>query len=103
LAGIKQTTNPAFTAKEIFHIENPDSLPIVRELGFANLCFGLVGIVSLFMPTWRVVSAFGSGLYYGIAGMQHLLKKPAGINEKFALVTDVLIFILLLVYFVMMI
>ncbi len=103
LAGIKQTTNPAFTAKEIFHIENPDSLPIVRELGFANLCFGLVGIVSLFMPQWRVVSAFGSGLYYGIAGLQHLLKKPAGINEMFALVTDLLIFILLLVYFVIMI
>ncbi|MBS1615621.1 MAG: hypothetical protein JST06_05825 [Bacteroidetes bacterium] len=67
LAGIKQATNPAFTAKEIFHIDSPDSLPIVRELGFANLCFGLIGIVSLFLPAWRVVSAFGSGIYYGIA------------------------------------
>lgn len=103
LAGIKQATNPAFTAREIFHIDSPDSLPIVRELGFANLCFGLVGIVSLFMPQWRVVSAFGSGLYYGIAGLQHLLKKPAGINELFALVTDILIFIFLLVYCVAMI
>lgn len=100
LAGIKQTTNPAFTAKEIFHIYSPDSLPIVRELGFANLCFGLIGIISLFMPQWRVVSAFGSGLYYGIAGLQHVFKKPAGVNEMFALVTDILIFILLLVYLV---
>lgn len=98
LAGIKQTTNPAFTAREIFHIDSPESLPIVRELGFANLCFGLIGIVSLFMPQWRVVSAFGSGLYYGIAGLQHLLKKPAGANEMFALVTDIFIFILLLLY-----
>lgn len=98
LAGIKQTTNPAFTAREIFHINSPESLPIVRELGFANLCFGLIGIVSLFMPQWRVVSAFGSGLYYGIAGLQHLLKKPAGTNEMFALVTDIFIFILLLLY-----
>ncbi len=103
IAGIKQTTDPAFTAKEIFHIDNPDSLPIVRELGFANLCFGLVGIVSLFMPEWRVVSAFGSGLYYGIAGLQHLIKKPAGINEQFALVTDLAIFLLLLAYFVKMV
>ena len=103
LAGIKQTTNPAFTAKEIFHIDSPESLPIVRELGFANLCFGLVGIVSLFMPHWRIVSAFGSGLYYGIAGLQHFVKKPAGTNEMFALVTDVLIFIFLLVYFVKMV
>ena len=103
LAGIKQTTDPAFTAKEIFHIHNPDSFPIVRELGFANLCFGLTGILSLFLPQWRIVSAFASGLYYGIAGLQHLLKKTAGINEQFALVTDIIIFIFLLVYFIKMI
>jgi hypothetical protein len=103
IAGIKQTTDPAFTAKEIFHLDNPESFPIVRELGFANLCFGLVGIISLFLPQWRVVSAFGSGLYYGIAGLQHFIKKPVGTNEKFALVTDMIIFLVLLVYFVKMI
>lgn len=103
IAGIKQTTDPAFTAKEIFHLDNPESFPIVRELGFANLCFGLVGIGSLFLPQWRVVSAFGSGLYYGFAGLQHFLKKPVGANEKFALVTDAIISVLLLIYFVKMV
>lgn len=103
IAGVKQTTDPAFTAKEIFHLQNPESYPIVRELGFANLCFGLIGIMSLFFPQWRVVSAFGSGLYYGIAGLQHFLKKPVGVNEKFAMVTDLLIFLVLLVYFVRMV
>lgn len=102
IAGIKQTTDPAFTAKEIFHISNPESFPIVRELGFANLCFGLMGILSLFLPAWRVVSAFGSGLYYGFAGLQHFIKKPAGPNEQFALITDVIIFIFLLLYFIKM-
>ena len=96
-------TTPAFTAKEIFYIDSPASFPIVRELGFANLYFGLIGIVSLLLPPWRIVSTFGSGLYYGIAGLQHLHKKEAGINEKFALVTDILIFIFLLAYFVKMI
>jgi hypothetical protein len=95
LAGIRQTTKPEFTAKEIFRIDNPESFPIVRELGFANLCFGLIGLLSLFLPSWRIVSAFGSGLYYGIAGVQHLVKKPAGANERFALATDLIIFILL--------
>jgi hypothetical protein len=57
----------------------------------------------LFLPQWRIVSAFGSGLYYGIAGFQHLVKKPAGANEKFALITDVIIFIFLLIYFIKMI
>ncbi len=100
LAGIRQTTKPSFTAKEIFHIEDPDSYPIVVELGFANLCFGLVGIVSLFKPEWRVVSAFASGLYYAFAGLMHWTKKPAGTNEKFALWTDLIIFAFLCFYFI---
>ncbi|MBX2930335.1 MAG: hypothetical protein KF781_00150 [Chitinophagaceae bacterium] len=100
LAGIKQVKNPAFTAKQIFHIDSPDNFPILRELGFANICFGLVAIISLFKPDWRFVSAFASGLYYGIAGIQHGLKKTSGINEKFALWTDLIIFILLLAYFI---
>lgn len=98
LAGLRQMSKPAFTAKEIFHIESPEVLPIVRELGFANLCFGLVGVVAFFKPEWRVVSAFGSGLYYGLAGVQHLVKRPAGINEQVALWTDVIIFGVLLAY-----
>jgi len=100
LAGIKQVKNPEFTAKQIFHLDSPDSFPILRELGFANICFGLVAIVSLFKPEWRIVSAFASGLYYGIAGVQHGLKKTSGINEKFALWTDLIIFIALLIYFI---
>ena len=79
LAGIKQVKNPEFTAKQIFHLDSPDSFPILRELGFANICFGLVAIVSLFKPDWRIVSAFASGLYYGIAGVQHGLKKTSGV------------------------
>lgn len=99
LAGIKQVKNPAFTAKEIFHINSSDSFPVVRELGFANICFGLVAIVSLFIPEWRIVSAFASGLYFGIAGVQHGLKETSGINEKFALWTDLMIFAILFAYF----
>jgi hypothetical protein len=98
IAGLRQVINPLFTAKEIFHIENKQSHIIVRELGFANICFGLIGIMSLFFPTWRIVSAFGSGIFYGIAGVNHLIKKPAGPNETIALVSDIFIFIVLLVY-----
>ncbi|HLY71746.1 MAG TPA: DUF6790 family protein [Puia sp.] len=102
-AGVKQTTDPAFTAREIFNISDVESLTVIRELGFANVCFGLTGIISLFMPEWRIVSAFGSGLYYGIAGFQHLFKKRAGANQTFAMITDILIFIFLSLYFVKMI
>lgn len=100
LAGIKQVKNPEFTAKQIFHIDSPDSFPILRELGFANICFGLIALVSIIKPDWKIVSAFASGLYYGVAGVQHGLKKTSGINEKFALWTDLIIFALLLAYFI---
>lgn len=100
LAGIKQVKNPEFTAKQIFHLDSSESFPILRELGFANICFGLTAIVSLFRPEWRVVSAFASGLYYGIAGVQHALKKASGINERFALWTDLFIFLVLMLYFI---
>jgi len=99
-AGVKQVKNPEFTAKHIFHIDSPDSFSILRELGFANICFGLTAIVSLFKPEWRIVSAFASVIYYGIAGIQHGLKKISGINEKFALWSDLFIFVILLIYFI---
>jgi hypothetical protein len=98
IAGMRQVINPSFTAKNIFHIQDVTSYPIVRELGFANICFGAIGIISLFLPQWRIVSAFGSGLFYGIAGVYHIVKRPAGPNEVIALVSDILIFVLLLIY-----
>jgi hypothetical protein len=58
----------------------------------------LFGILSLFLPQWRIVSAFGSGIFYGIAGINHLIKKPAGANEMLALVSDIFIFLCLLIY-----
>ncbi len=97
-AGVKQVKNPEFTAKHIFHIDSPDSFSILRELGFANICFGLTAIVSLFKPEWRIVSAFASGIYYGIAGVQYGLKKTSGSSEKFTLWTDLFIFVILFIY-----
>jgi len=98
LAGLKQAISPGFTAQTIFHIQNKESHVIVRELGFANICFGLTGIVSLFLPQWRIVSACTSGLFYGIAGINHIVKKPASPNEAVALASDLFIFLLLLAY-----
>jgi hypothetical protein len=98
IAGLRQAISPSFTAETIFHIQGKESHVIVRELGFANICFGLIGIISLFLPQWRIVSAFGSGVFFGIAGINHILKKPAGPNEAIALFSDIFIFLCLLVY-----
>ena len=100
-AGMRQSIKPSFTAKEIFHIEDAEQcFPIVRELGFANICFGLVGIISLFKPEWRIVCAFSSGLYFTLAALFHICRKSAGANETFALWTNLIIFGVLLIYLI---
>jgi hypothetical protein len=81
IAGIRQATKPAFTAQQIFSISGSDSFPVIRELGFANICIGLIGIISILQPAWRMPAAMAGGLYFGLAGMPHLLKKLNSKNE----------------------
>ena len=100
VAGIRQVAKPVFTAKEIFNISGEDSLVVIRELGFANICFGLLGILSLIKPIWCQAAAIAGGLYFGLAGVLHLFKKPDSINEVIALVSDLYIFVLLLLYLI---
>ena len=52
-AGFRQVIKPAFTLRNIFNIDSPDSTVIVKELGFANICFGAAAIISIFVPAWR--------------------------------------------------
>jgi hypothetical protein len=97
-AGLRQAAKPAFTAKDIFHIDSIESHIIIRELGFANICFGLLGILSLFVPEWRTAAAFTGGMYMGIAGVYHIIKKPASPNEVIAMVSDIFIFLVMAGY-----
>jgi hypothetical protein len=92
IAGVRQIAQPSFTAREIFHLASKDAEVIVRELGFANVCLGLVAAVSGFVPSWRMPAAFAGGLYFGIAGAMHVVKRPATPNEWIALGSDVFIF-----------
>jgi hypothetical protein len=96
-AGVRQIVQPSFTAKEIFKIDGREVLPIVRELGFANVCLGLAAVISVVVTSWRVPAAFAGGLYFGIAGAMHATKRPASPNEWIALVSDVVIFSVTLV------
>jgi uncharacterized protein DUF6790 len=98
IAGIRQVAKPAFTAQEIFRIKNEESFVLVKELGFANICMGLAGILSLLKPDWCILAAICGGLYFGLAGIQHIIKKPASVNETIALVSDMYIFVLMVLY-----
>jgi hypothetical protein len=99
VAGLRQSTRPQFTAEQIFNIrDSSESLPIIRELGFANICLGLIGVVSLFHLEWRLTAAVAGGLYFGLAGFMHAFRKAASRNELIAKISDLFIFGIALLY-----
>ena len=95
LAGLRQFVQPSFTAHEIFHMRGDDGLPLVRELGVANLATGIVGLASLAAPSFVLPVAISAGLFYGIAGVRHISEPNRSRNETVALVSDLFMFVVL--------
>ena len=97
IAGARQVIQPQFTAREIFGIHDRASFAIVREVGFANLSMGTLGICSLFRVGWVVPAALVGGLYYGLAGMGHIPRKAKNAKEYIAMISDGFVFLVLMV------
>jgi len=98
LAGVRQYFQPAFTSRDILGIESPDVLVLVRELGGANAAAGIVGLASIVLPTFVLPSAIGSGLFYLVAGIEHLKTKRRGTNETVAMGSDLFAALVLIAY-----
>jgi hypothetical protein len=88
LAGVRQTLQPTYTAQTILGLKGTESLVLVRELGFGNLAMGSVGLASLFAPTWVIPAALLGGVYYSLAGTNHILQKHRNKLETIAMVSD---------------
>ena len=97
IAGARQVIQPQFTAEEIFGIRDRASFAIVREVGFANLSMGILGICTLFRAGWVVPAALAGGLYYGLAGMGHIPRKARNVKEYTAMISDGFAFVVLMV------
>jgi hypothetical protein len=95
LAGLRQVLQPAFTAREIFHLQSEDALPLVRELGIANIATAVVGLLSLVAPSFVVPVAISSGIFYGIAGVRHAFEPNRSLNENIAMISDLGMFLVL--------
>jgi len=98
LAGIRQMATPHFTAREIFAIDDPKALAIVRELGFGTFSIGTIGIASLWLPGWIPPAAVAGGLFYGLAGVVHVAQPHRNAKENLAMITDFLAFAVLAVF-----
>jgi len=91
LAGLRQFFQPSFTAREIFAIENDEVLPLIRELGVANFASGVVGVVSLAQPSFVLPVAVSATIFYGVAGMRHVVAAHRTRNESIAMISDLFI------------
>jgi hypothetical protein len=88
LAGLRQVVQPRYTAEVILSLKSDESLFLVRELGFANVAIGLVGVGSIVFPAWRAAGALAGGVFYALAGVSHVLQRHRGRLENIAMVSD---------------
>lgn len=86
LAGIRQIFQPAYTARVILGFKSDEALLLVRELGFANFAVGSVGIASLFIPSWQLAAALAGGIFYALAGINHVRQPHRNWLENVAIV-----------------
>ena len=100
-AGLRQSINPKFTAKQILGVASDEPLQIVQELGFANLSIGVIGMATIFNGNWVVPAAMAGCLFYGLAGMRHIVKKGKNALELTATISDLYAALILLGYLVM--
>ena len=92
-----QVFAPRFTA-ETLQIKDPIAHKLVRELGFGNLAIGVTGVLSLLLPVWTMAAAVCGGLFYGLAGGQHVFTRNRSTKESWALVSDLFLFVLMAIY-----
>jgi len=98
IAGARQVIQPQFTAEGIFGIHDRASFAIVREVGFANLSMGVLGICSVFRPGWALPAALVGGLYYGLAGVGHIFRSGKNAKEYTAMISDGFVFLVLTLF-----
>lgn len=97
-AGLRQFFQPEYTAKQIFHMTTDEALPVVRELGIANVAVGTAGILSLWKPSFVLPIAIVGAIFYGIAGINHVREKNKSRNETVAMETDLWVAVVLIAY-----
>jgi hypothetical protein len=98
VAGLRQWFQPGFTAREIFHIEGEDVLPLVRELGIANLAGAMVALLSLIIAGFTLPAAVYGVIFFGIAGVRHMQERHRSRHQTIAMVSDLFMFAVLAVF-----
>jgi hypothetical protein len=76
-------------------LKTDEALPLVRELGFANLAGGVVGIASIAASTFVLPVSLWGAVFYGAAGIGHAVRSARSAKENLAMITDLYAFVIL--------
>jgi hypothetical protein len=98
LAGLRQITQPRYTAESILGLKTEESYFLVRELGFANAAIGAAGIASLAVSAWILPIAIVGTIFYGLAGTNHVMHGERNKFQSVAMVSDLFIAVVLLTF-----
>ena len=98
IAGLRQIIQPRYTAEIILGIKGGDSLIIVRELGFANVAMGSIGIATVLAPAWIPPAALAGGIFYGLAGLNHFAHERRNRLQNVAMTSDLFVASVLLTF-----
>jgi uncharacterized protein DUF6790 len=96
LAGVKQIAQPQYTAHMILGLKDRESLILVRELGFANVAVGFLGVLSLLVPSWQLAAALTGGMFYALAGTNHMFQMHRNRLQNVAMLSDIFAAVVLL-------
>ena len=95
IAGLRQIIQPRYTAQVILGLKSEEPLLLVRELRFANLSLGTIGMASLFAPAWLPAAALAGAIFHSFAGANHALQPHRNRQENVAMVSDLWIAVVL--------
>ncbi len=96
VAGLRQMIQPRYTAESILGIKHPDATLVVRELGFANAAIGSIATSTIIFSTWVFPMAMVGGIFYVLAGINHLADKKRNHLQSVAMTSDLFAALVLL-------
>jgi hypothetical protein len=95
-AGVSQAIQPGFTAQTIFGTDDPQVLPFISELGYANIAMGTIGILSVFLRGWTIPAAVVGAVFLGLDGIRHVVEGGEFTPDRvLATATDLLALVVL--------
>ncbi len=98
LRGIKRIYRRGAAPAIFFNEERKETFLMIRELSFANITIGVMGILSVVNSNWRQIAGLAAAIFFGLSALQHFFIKPVNGKEMAIMVTDIIVFAILLLY-----